>query len=42
VQGLIARLVSDVCRRNVPAKEKTEVLGRLSEIYQKEGVEQEK
>jgi len=41
-QRLIARLVSNVCRRNVPAKEKTEVLGRLGEIYLNEGVEQGK
>jgi hypothetical protein len=38
-QRLIARLVSNVCRRNVPAKEKTEMLGRLGEIYLNEGVE---
>ncbi len=41
-QRLIARLVSNVCRRNVPAKEKTEMLGRLGEIYLNEGVEQGK
>ena len=41
-QRLIARLVSNVCRRNVPAKEKTEMLGRLGDIYLKEGVEQGK
>ena len=39
-QRLIARLVSKVCRRNVPAKEKREMLGRLGEIYLNEGVEQ--
>ena len=38
-QRLIARLVSNVCRRNVPAKEKREMLGRLGEIYLNEGVE---
>jgi hypothetical protein len=41
-QRLIARLVSNVCRRNVPAKEKREMLGRLGEIYLKEGVEKGK
>ena len=35
---LIARLVSNICRRHVPAKEKKEMLERLGEIYQKEGV----
>jgi len=38
-QRLIARLISNVCRRYVPAKEKTQILGRLAEIYRKEGVE---
>jgi len=38
-QRLIARLISNVCRRHVPAKEKTQILARLAEIYQKEGVE---
>jgi ParB-like chromosome segregation protein Spo0J len=37
-QRLITRLISNVCRRNVPAKEKTETLAKLGEIYQKEGV----
>jgi ParB-like chromosome segregation protein Spo0J len=37
-QRLITRLISNVCRRNVPAKEKTEMLEKLGEIYQKEGV----
>jgi hypothetical protein len=41
-QRLIARLVSNVCRRNVPAKEKREMLGRLGEIYLNEGVKQGK
>jgi len=38
-QRLLARLISNVCRRHVPAEEKTEMLGRLGEIYLKEGVE---
>jgi len=38
-QRLIARLVSNVCRRIVPAKEKREMLDRLGEIYLNEGVE---
>ena len=37
-QRLIARLIANVCRRHVPAKEKTQILARLAEIYQKEGV----
>ncbi|MCD6240561.1 hypothetical protein J7K27_03435 [Candidatus Bathyarchaeota archaeon] len=37
-QRLIARLIANVCRRNVPAKEKTQILAKLAEIYQKEGV----
>jgi len=37
-QRLIARLVSNICRRHVPAMEKKEILERLGEIYQKEGV----
>jgi len=41
-QRLIARIISNVCRRHIPAKEKMEMLGRLGEIYQKEGVEQGK
>jgi len=41
-QRLIARLVSNVCRRNVPAKEKGEMLGRLGEIYIAEGVDPKK
>jgi len=41
-QRLLARLISNVCRRHVSAEEKTEVLGRLGEIYLKEGVEPEK
>jgi len=38
-ERLLARLISNVCRRYVPAQEKTEMLGRLGEIYQKDGVE---
>ena len=38
-QRLIARLISNACRRHVPAEEKTEMLSRLGEIYMKEGVE---
>jgi len=38
-QRLLARLISNVCRRHVPAEEKTEILGRLGEIYLKKGVE---
>jgi len=38
-QRLLARLISNVCRRHVPAEEKTEILGRLGEIYLKEGIE---
>jgi len=41
-QRLIARIISNVCRRHIPAKEKTEMLGRLGEIYLNEGVEQGK
>jgi hypothetical protein len=37
-QRLITRLISNACRRNVPAKEKIETLAKLGEIYQKEGV----
>ena len=36
---LIARLISNVVRRSVPPKEKTELLERLGEIYLSEGVE---
>jgi len=38
-QRLIARLIANVCRRHVPAKEKIQILARLAEVYQKEGVE---
>jgi len=41
-QRLIARITSNICRRHIPAKEKKEMLDRLGEIYQKEGVEQGK
>jgi len=41
-QRLLARLISNVCRRHVPAEEKTELLGRLGEIYLKDGVEPKK
>jgi len=36
---IIARIVSNICRRSVPRKEKTELLSRLGEIYLNEGVE---
>ena len=36
---LIARIISNVCRRSVPRREKTEILERLGEIYLSEGVE---
>jgi len=35
---LVARLISNVCRRHVPAEEKTEMLGKLGEIYLSEGL----
>lgn len=35
---LIARLISNVCRRKVPVNEKREILQRLGEIYLEEGV----
>jgi ParB-like chromosome segregation protein Spo0J len=37
-QRLIARIISNVCRRHVTAKEKTAMLERLGEIYLNEGV----
>jgi len=40
-QLLVARLVSNDCRRHMPAEEKTEMLKRLGEIYLSEGVEAE-
>jgi len=36
---LVARLISNLCRRDVSAGEKSEVLGKLGEIYLSEGVE---
>jgi DNA-binding transcriptional ArsR family regulator len=36
---IIARLISNVCRRPVPAEEKREMLEKLGEIYMKNGVE---
>jgi len=38
-EKLIARLVSNVCRRHVSAEEKSEMLERLGEVYFSEGVE---
>ncbi len=35
---LLARLISNVCRRSVSSGEKKEILGRLGEIYVEEGV----
>jgi hypothetical protein len=35
---LVARLISNVCRRHMPAEEKTEMLGKLGETYLSEGV----
>ncbi len=35
----MARLISNVCRRTVSRKEKTEILGTLSEIMLREGVQ---
>ena len=35
---LVARLISNVCRRDVSAGEKSEVLGKLGEIYLSEGL----
>jgi len=35
-QRLLVRLISNVCRRHIPAKEKTEILARLGEIYLKQ------
>jgi hypothetical protein len=36
---LIARIISNTVRRSVPAKEKTELLAKLGEIYLNDGVE---
>ena len=38
-QKLVARLVSNVCRRRVSAEEKTDLLEKLGQIYLNEGVE---
>jgi len=38
-EKLIARLISNVCRRHVSAEEKSEILERLGEAYFSEGVE---
>ncbi|MGP8123262.1 MAG: hypothetical protein ACLP8B_22395 [Xanthobacteraceae bacterium] len=35
---LLLRLVSNVCRRNVPSSEKTEMLDELGQLYLEEGV----
>jgi hypothetical protein len=35
---LVARLISNVCRRDVSAGEKSEMLGKLGEIYLSEGL----
>jgi len=37
-QRLVARLIANVCRRNVPAEEKSRMLEELGELYVKEGV----
>jgi hypothetical protein len=39
---LAARFISNVCRRSVPAEEKSEILGRLGEIYLGKGVKKER
>jgi len=38
-ERLLARLISNVCRRYVPPREKAEILERLGEIYLQEGIE---
>jgi len=38
-EKLMARLISNVCRRHVSAEEKSALLERLGEVYFKEGVE---
>jgi len=38
-EKLIARLISNVCRRHVSAEEKSEMLERLGEVYFDEGIE---
>ena len=37
-QRLVARLIANVCRRNVSAEEKRRTLGELGELYVKAGV----
>jgi hypothetical protein len=37
-QRLVARLIANVCRRNVPAEEKSRMLEELGELYVKAGV----
>lgn len=37
-QRLLARLVSNVCRRNVSAEEKTQMLDELGQVYLEQGV----
>lgn len=37
-QRLLARLVSNVCRRNVPAEEKTQMLDELGQVYIGQGL----
>ncbi|MEM3628358.1 MAG: hypothetical protein QXE06_03205 [Candidatus Bathyarchaeia archaeon] len=40
-QRLVARLIANVCRRNVPAGEKSRMLEELGELYVKAGVKPE-
>lgn len=35
---LIARIISNACRRNMPYREKSTLLGKLGKIYQNEGL----
>lgn len=37
-QLLLARLISNVCRRSVPSSEKTEMLGKLGHLYLERGL----
>lgn len=37
-QRLLARLVSNVCRRNVAAEEKTQMLDELGQVYVEQGI----
>jgi hypothetical protein len=37
-QRLLARLISNVCRRSVPSSEKTEILGKLGHLYLERGI----